>query len=367
MIATHSPIQRTRDSLELANTRRRRALSLGGALALAVSALLVMAPTPSLANHQDPACTVNQQQGTLCVTVSDTPDPVAYSGFDGNSAWLLYRAEVRNASRSSSLSHVRLSEALPATTTFVSAKSSRGSCTGFDQSVACTIGSLKKGQMATVDVVVTSPVTSAPNPPDTTIENAVTVQFDETFNDQGNSGKQDSVTYVEPTVVSKTAGQAYVPTGRSGKVGTDPGKSQYASSSIPNASSDVLAAIGVAPPDGFCSSETETVRIQNKTYVCRTGGFVEVSVTNAATGATYSNAQSPLVFHLRWDGSLVSDKQKVSNFVVFYQSTATAPIQVFDARCDATASNTPCLRNIVPLADGGIEADLVKPDNGRMR
>jgi hypothetical protein len=367
MIATHSPIPRTRESLELATTRRRRARSLGGALALAVSALLLMGPSQSLANHQEEACTVNQQQGKLCVTVSDTPDPVAYSGFDGNSAWLSYKAVVRNASRSSSLSHVQLSEALPAATTFVSAKSSRGSCTGFAQSVACTIGSLKKGQSATVDVVVTSPATSDPNPPNATIENAVTSTFDETFNDQANNGKQDSVTYVEPTVVSKTAGQAYVPIGRSGKVGTDPGQSQYASSSIPNASSDVLAAIAVAAPDGFCSPETQTVRIQNKTYVCRTGGFVETSVTNAVTGETYFNAQSPLVFHLRWDGSLVSAKQKVSNFVVFYQSTATAPLQVFDARCDATASNTPCLRNIVPLADGGIEADLVKADNGRMR
>jgi uncharacterized repeat protein (TIGR01451 family) len=365
MIATDLPIQRTRESLELAKTRRRRALSLGGVLGLAVSALLVMGPSPSLANHQDPACTVNQQQGKLCVTVSDTPDPVAYSGFDGNSAWLLYKAVVTNASRSSSLSHVQLSEALPAATTFVSATSSRGSCTGFAQSVACTIGSLRKGQSATVDVIVTSPATSDPNPPDTTIENAVTVGFDEVFNDQANNGKQDSAIYMEPTVVSKTAGQAYVPIGRSGKVGTDPAQSQYASSSIPNASSDVLAAIDVAPPDAFCASET--VRIQNKTYVCRAGGFVEASVTNAVTGETYANPQSPLVFHLRWDGSLVSDKQTVRNFVVFYQSTATAPIQVFDERCNATASNTPCLKNITPLADGGIEADLVKPDNGRMR
>ena len=365
MISTASPIRTVHGFREAVTTHSRRAFSLGATLALAVSALLVMGDSPSLANHQAPACTANQQQGTLCVTVSDTPDPVAYSGFDGNSAWLSYKAVVTNASRSSSLSHVKLSEALPTGTTFLSVSSSRGSCTGFAQSVACTIGSLKKGQSATVDVVVKSPATSDPNPPDTTIANTVTVFFDETFNDQANNGKQDSVTYVEPTVVSKTAGQAYVPNGRSGKVGTDPAQSQYASSSIPNASTDVLAAIRVAPTDDFCPSGT--VRINNKTYICRAGGFVDASVTNAVTGATYANPQSPLVFHLRWDGSLVSDKQTVKNFVVFYQPTATAPIQVFDTSCNAAASNTPCLKNVTPLADGGFEADLVKVDNGRMR
>ena len=57
----------------------------------------------------------------------------------------------------------------------------------------------------------------------------------------------------------------------------------------------------------------------------------------------------------------------MKNFVVFYQPNATAPIQVFDTSCNAAASNTPCLKNVTPLADGGIEADLVKVDNGRMR
>ena len=113
------------------------------------------------------------------MTVTDTPDPVAYSGFDGNSAWLSYRAVVTNASRSSSLSHVKLSEALPEGTTFLSVTSSRGSCIGFAQSVDCTIGSLKKGQSAIVDVVVKSPASADPDPRETTITNAVTVLFDE--------------------------------------------------------------------------------------------------------------------------------------------------------------------------------------------
>jgi uncharacterized repeat protein (TIGR01451 family) len=335
------------------------------AFVIAVGAFM-LAPASSVANHQPQVCTTNQQQGTLCLIASDTPDPVAYSTFDGNSVWLQYHAVVSNNSRSSSLSHVGLIEALPGGTTFVKATTSRGNCTGAAQSVSCSFGPLRKGQTAEVDVVVTAPVSAAVNPPDITISNTLSASFDERFNDSpGSGGKQDTATYLETTTVSKTAGQAYVPLGRNGKVGTDPAAAQYASSSIPSASTDVLASIDIAPPDSFC--QDGKVSIRNKSYICRDGGFVEASITDAATGATYSNANNPIVFHLRWDPSLVSDKQTDKNLVVFYQSTPTAPIQVFDTACNAAASNTPCLRNREVLADGSAETDVVKNENGRMR
>jgi hypothetical protein len=344
-------------------TSRFRVRSFWLALAVALAALVTIAP--SLASAA-PVCTSNQQQGTVCLTVSDTPDPVSYSTFDGNSAFISYHAVVSNASRSSSLSHVGLSEALPAGTTLVRVTSSTGTCSGSGQSVACAIGALKKGQSATVDVVVTAPATSDPNPPDETITNVVSSNFDERFSDQpNNGGKQDTATFLETTTVSALAGQTYVPSGHSGKVGTDPGQSEYASSTMPDVSTDVLATIQVLAPDGFCVDGTVT--IGHKNYICRDGGFVQASVVNAGNGAGYSNAQHPLVFHLRWDGGLTSPKQTVRNFVAFYQSTATSPIQVIDARCNATASNLPCLRNITPLAGGGFSADLVRADNGRMR
>jgi uncharacterized repeat protein (TIGR01451 family) len=363
MTATASPVREDNRSPESKRVRLRGPRLAFGALVV-VTALLLILPASSLADHAPPVCTSNQQQGTLCLTVSDKTDPVAYSTFDGNSAWLSYHALVSNASRSSSLSHVGLTEALPAGTTFVSATPSKGSCTGSAQSVACTIGSLKKGQSATVDVVVTAPATLDPDPPDITISNVVSATFDERLSDQ-NGGKQDTAVYVEPTTVSKTAGQAYIPSGRTGKVGSDPAESQYASSLVPEASTDLLAAIQVGPTDTFCVDGKVTIK--NKNYICRSGGFVEASVTEAATGATYSNAQHPIVFHLRWDGSLVSDKQTEKNFVVFYKSTATAPVQVFDAPCNAADSNTPCVKNVTLLSDGGIAADFVKDSNGRMR
>src|SRR5204862_488274 len=195
---------------------------------------------------------------------------VAYSNFDGNATWLLYHAEVTNASRASNLSHVGLAEALPAGTTFVKATSSRGTCSGAGQSVTCAIGSLSNGQTATVDVVVTAPVTSNPNPPDLAITNVVSASFDENFNDQQNGGKQDTAVYSETTTVSKGAGQTYVPAGSSGQVDTDPSQSQYANAAIPSASTDVLATIDLLAPDSFCPSGQ--VRVGKKTYVCREGG-----------------------------------------------------------------------------------------------
>jgi uncharacterized repeat protein (TIGR01451 family) len=332
-------------------------------LALVLTALAI-GPAPSLATTT-PVCTSNQQQGVLCLTLGDTPDPVAYSSFDGNATFLSYRAVVTNASRSSNLSHVGLSEALPAGTTFVRATSSKGTCSASGQTVACAIGALSGGQSATVDVVVTAPTTANPNPPDVTITNVATASFDERFSDQPNGGKQDTAVNSETTTVSKVAGQTFVPAGESGKVDTDPSQTQYGNTSIPNASTDVLATIDLLAPDTFCVNGQ--VKIGKKAYVCRNGGFVDVSVVNANTSALYSNAQNPLVFHLRWNSSLTSSKQTVKNFVVFYRPDGSTSVQVISTRCNAGATNLPCLRNISPIAGGGWSVDFVNAHNGRMR
>lgn len=329
------------------------------------AAILALSLGTDASSATGPVCTSNQQQGVLCLTVTDTPDPVSYSSFDGNQTYLLYEATLSNDSRSSNLSHVGLTETLPAGTGFVSATSSTGSCSQSGGVVTCALGQFAAGASATVEVVVTAPETSDANPPDQTITNAVTASFDERFSDQS-GGKQDTASVNETTLVSATAGQTYVPEGFSGKVDTDPGQEQYANATLPDVTSDVLATIQLLDPDSFCSSGG-TVRIGKKNYICRDGAFVDVSVVNNDTGAKYSNTHSPLVFHLKWGPDLVSSKQTVRNFVVFYQSSATSPLQAIKTRCNAGATNLPCLRNIVLLADGGAEADLVKADNGHMR
>jgi uncharacterized repeat protein (TIGR01451 family) len=345
--------------------RRPRSRRLPAALAIALvcAGLLALGAAQSFGDHLPPACTSNNQQGTLCVTVSDTPDPVAYSSLDGNSTFLKYQVVLSNASRSN-LSHVGLSDALPTETEFVRVTTSQGTCANSGQTVTCALGSVPKRQSATVDIVVTAPSTADPDAPDITITNVATGSFDENFSDQS-GGKQDTISYSEPTTVSRTAGATFVPAGHSGKVDTDPGQSQYANATIPNVSSDVVAAIELLAPDAFCSDGT--IRIGNKTYICRDGGFVSASVLNAANNSHYQNSQQPLVFHLRWNASLVSSKQTVRNFVVFYVPDGSSQVTVIDTRCNAGATNLPCVRNITPLADGSISADLVRPDNGHMR
>jgi Domain of unknown function DUF11 len=337
---------------------------LGVALAIGIGAALLLWPAAGRADHEPPACTGKQgKQRNLCVQVTDSPDPVAYSVFDGNATWLSYRAVITNTG-SSKLRRVRMKAQLPAGSTLSRVRSRSGECSGQGTRAACRIGALKRHGRAIVDIVVTVPASADPSPPDVTLANAVTASFRKRFSHQPREPREKT-TYVESTVVSKSAGQTYVPAGASGRVGTDPDEAQYASSAIPDASAAVLASLEVGAPDDFC--EHGKVTIDDETYVCRDGGFVEASVTNAVSGATYVNAQSPLVFNLRWDDSLVSYKQNVKNFVVFYQSTATSPIEVIDTRCDAAVSTLPCLRNVTKLADGGFSVDLVKQDNGRMR
>ena len=337
------------------------ALGFVGSAALIAMALFAFGGSAQGASE---ACTTNTQQGTLCVSATDTPDPVAYSSFDGNVTYVAYDIVVSNRSRSSSLSHVGLTDTIPAGTSLVSATSSRGACSAAGQVVTCPIGSLKKGQQATAELVVTAPATALADPPDITITNVASVTFDERFNDQA-GGKQDTATASEATLVSKTAGQTFVPAGHSGKVDTDPAREQYANALIPSASTDVVATLQLLAPDSFCS-EDGTVRISNKNYICRQGGFVDASVVDADTGQRYTNTQNPLVFHLRWGPGLVSDRQTVRNFVVFYQERDGAPVQVFGNTCNASASNAPCLRNVTE-AGGSWSVDLVKPDNGHMR
>jgi hypothetical protein len=343
---------------------RRRAVVSAVFLAAAIAIALVAGPASSPASHLGKVCTVNNQQGKLCLTVSDTPDPVAYSTFDGNQTYLFYHAVLTNESRSSSLSHVGLKETLDPTTTCFRVTATGATCTGASQLVTCSIGAMKKGQSATVDVVVTAPASALTDPPDSTITNTVSASFDERFSDQS-GGKQDTATYPETTTVSATAGQTYVPQGQSGKVGTDPTDSQYANATLPSVSADVIGTIELLAPDDFCVDGV--ARVGNKNYVCRDGGFVELTVLEAASGSHYSNADNPLVIHLRWDSSLVDSHQTVRNFVVFYQASEGATTQIVSATCNAGATNVPCVRNVGFLADGDLVADLVRSSNGRMR
>src|SRR5262245_21394452 len=77
---------------------------------------LLLAPASSLAAAGSAPCANPSPAKKLCLSVIDSPDPVAYSVFDGNSTWLQYTAELSNPGRSK-LSRVQLRERLPKGTT----------------------------------------------------------------------------------------------------------------------------------------------------------------------------------------------------------------------------------------------------------
>jgi len=82
----------------------------------------------------------------LSITKTDRPDPV----FVGAS--LTYTLTVRNAGPDTA-TNVRVADALPAATTFVSVTSSQGTCTG-GSVVGCSLGSIPSGGRAAVTIVV---------------------------------------------------------------------------------------------------------------------------------------------------------------------------------------------------------------------
>lgn len=99
---------------------------------------------------------VGVAQATADVEVRQAaiPDPVEPGGS------LAYTFTVYNAGPSTA-SGVTLTDTIPATTTFVSASTTSGSCGG-TTTVTCSIGTLTVGQTATVTINVTAPLTGGP-------------------------------------------------------------------------------------------------------------------------------------------------------------------------------------------------------------
>ena len=332
--------------------------------ALAACALLWIAADPAAATTS--RCQKNVQGARVCFTLTDSPDPVSYSTFDGNQSYVSYHAKVTNRSGRLPVTHVKLLESLASGTTFVRAKTTKGSCDGVDRFATCRIGRLRPGQSALVDVAGTAPATAEADPGPLVIKNRVRLKFDRRAHSKPHhTGHRNRARVFESTTVLKDAGATFVPKSSSAQVDTDPGQTQYGNVSVTNASTDLLVKLNLLPADDFCL--LGQVTIQGNLYVCRSGGWVDASVTEADTGNHYSNSQQPLVFHLRWEKPLISLLQTENDFVVFYRTGNGAPVQVFSNQCNADASNLPCLRNIQQEADGGWSVDLVKPDNGHMR
>jgi uncharacterized repeat protein (TIGR01451 family) len=127
----------------------------------------------------------------VAVTMTDSPDPVALG------ADLTYSVKVKN-NGDLNATGVKLTDALPAGATFVSAASDRGSCSG-TATVVCDIGALAGGEEANVTVKVKPPATR-------TINNTATATLNEAdANPSNNSATAQTTVDFADLAVTKSA------------------------------------------------------------------------------------------------------------------------------------------------------------------
>lgn len=103
----------------------------------------------------------------LLITQSDTPDPVNVASN------MNYALSVANAGPEDATG-VTVTDTLPAGVTFQSASATQGTCSEAAGIVTCVLGNLASGANATINIVVTSPVTTG------TMTNSATVSGNET-------------------------------------------------------------------------------------------------------------------------------------------------------------------------------------------
>ena len=121
----------------------------------------------------------------IMVNQTDSPDPVPSGGT------LTYTINVANNGPDDATGVV-LTDTIPASSTFVSRSTTKGTCSG-TTTVTCNIGALANGESATVTIVVTAPTTAG------TISNTA----DATRNEPDSNALNDSDT--DATTVSVSA------------------------------------------------------------------------------------------------------------------------------------------------------------------
>ena len=311
-----------------------------GAFALLLGLSLVGTDS---AEADSSVCTPDQ----ACISVTDTPDPVAPSNIAGTPTYISYRATITNKSTKEQ-KQSKLTELLPVGSSFVSSGSSPG-CTASGRTVTCTIGTLAKGASAVRDVVATAPTTLG------TAVNTVSIthyDFD----------ADDSASVNETTTVSDQSGATFVPAGTKASVSTPPDPNESGVVTVfPQTFSTTAKMSLLAPGQGPAfNCLLGQIRIQGGLYPCRSGSWVLAEVPG-----TFN---PPLEFKLRWSAALSSLLQTEGNFAVFYAPTATSQVKAITTRCTGLPSQTtPCLKNITHEAGGGWSVILVKPENGHMR
>jgi hypothetical protein len=310
------------------------------------------------AQTQTPAC---PEVTPACITAKSTPESVSVRT-DASTTYVRYESVVRNAGNST-MTQVQIVDTLPAGTADPVFVASQGTCSrGPDNAgrpvVSCAIGSLASGAEATLAVTVKGPGTEG------VALNEVVTTF--AAGDNPGSDPKRTATASAETVVSATSGEAatWVPAGTQTTISTDPTGTGVARQQPQIASLKITADARGAQASLKPSNRAFACE---KGQVCRGGTWTEGL---AQVGGESVEFAEPLEFGLRWDKALVSRKQTVRNFALFYAKTETSEVTTITRRCpagDPTVFEEGCLKQVTEEADGDFTAVLVQRHNGYMR
>jgi hypothetical protein len=304
------------------------------------------------------ACIAPADGPEVCLQVSHAPSGVSVSSPDVP-RYVVLNASVTNEA-SSSATHVSVEiapihGALGAGFALASDPSpSVGSCSYAAGSLTlkCAFGKLASHASAGVDVVLRTP--TAPGTASIDVQTSV----DEGPSDTSpNPGKVDTVAVTESIEVSAdtTMASTYVPANTGVELSVAEAGRKDALSLPPQA-------FATTAELGFTSTDDVPFKCPAR-FVCRVGADWLT--------ATIPGRFDPLAeFDFFWPASQVSSKQTERNFVLFYAASPGAGLEIISARCDATLSLVPCLKDIElpkkgPLK-GTLSATLVTDHNGRM-
>lgn len=306
---------------------------------------------PAAASAHSSTCPGNDPANCLTLAVSHAPSSVSAST-PLTTTYFSSTVTVTNVAKKE-IKHIVVVDTPPSGSAAVSASSTVGSCV-VGAPVKCDIGTLGPGASATLSLAFKSPPSAG------VATNKVEATFDVA---KGLFGwltpKRQSVLAVDSIPVTLIEGTvtSFLPAGIPGDISTSTTADEATTATRPQ----VAGAIIPAQPAG----ETVVLKRNPAPFVCpaykvcRSGEWTEAHIGNASG--------QPLQFELRWDASLVSHKQTTSNFVIYYRKTLESPTQAINCRCNATASNRPCLKNVKKYADGDFSVVLVRDDNGYMR
>lgn len=297
------------------------------------------------------------KKAPMCLDVQTTPEASVTASRADAPAYVLVTATVTGTSKEKGGEETRLQVSPLAADTsagFVlsSATPSVGTCAldPASSTLTCSLGKLKRDQVATVDLVLQAPQAAG----DASLDFVAATKGKGQWSSSDKSRKVSVTKVITVTEPGGETATSFVPEGT--PLALDTARNgQTEELSLPSQDFSTTATLGFTSTD-------EIPFTCPKGFVCRTGDWFSATIP----GTFDPTAE----FRLFWPAELVSPKQTVDNFAVFYVASPGAPLEIIKKRCDKYLSVIPCLKDVKkfwwgPLK-GGFAATVVRADNGHM-